>query len=47
MPWAVTTWIVRFVDRTGVLRVRTFHTEQGACSSMGQLRADPTQEFRS
>ena len=47
MPPPVTTWIVRYVDRTGVLRVRTFYTEEAAVLFIGELRADQAQEFRS
>jgi hypothetical protein len=47
MPPPVTTWIVRYVDRSGVLRVRTCYTEEAAEIFIGQLRADPAQEFRS
>jgi hypothetical protein len=44
---AVITWIVRYVDRGGVFRVRTFQTEEAAVLLISQLRADPAQEFRS
>ena len=47
MPRAVTTWIVRYVDKSGVLRVRTCFTEEAAVLFIGQLRADEAQEFRS
>jgi hypothetical protein len=40
-------WIVRFVDRGGVFRVRTFQTEDAAVLFIDRLRADPAQEFRS
>ena len=43
----VTTYIVRYVDKGGVLRVRTFTTEEAAKLFIGQLRVDPAQEFRS
>jgi hypothetical protein len=35
MPAAATTWIVRYVDKGGLLRVRTCYTEEAAVLFIG------------
>ena len=47
MSSPVISWIVRFVDKDGMFRVRTFYTEEAAVLFTGELRADEAQEFRS
>jgi hypothetical protein len=47
MPSPVITWIVRFVDASGVFWVRSFQTEDAAALFIDRLRADPAQDFRS
>jgi hypothetical protein len=37
----VTTWVVRFVDASGIFRIRTFQTEEAAVLFIRQVRADP------